>query len=286
MSESIQDNESGDLRSPLCRVIEASCVVAAVAAIMLWQSDQTLDAARQFFGLAEPLPTVAPMAPMAPMTMRPIASDLHLAPKLSDSPSVAPPTSIVVDRSIQTASISPAPSAVPILRDRPSAPVVTSALPTAFSGGPAAFSPVPLAVTRSVVTPVEGPRWTAACDETNGEFCIAAQVLASPGDPLIETSWTIEHGSDGLVAIWTAPAGVDIAHGMALIMGEGEPKTMPFTSCGLYSCESRLSLAGDFVDRLRRSARVSTEIVLANGKMVHFDFTRDGLDDALARLGV
>ena len=104
-------------------------------------------------------------------------------------------------------------------------------------------------------------------------------------DPDVGLSWTIERRADGLFAVWTAPGGIRADRGMVLTMGDGAPKTVPFTACDARSCEIRARLAGDFVALLRRSPQVSTEIVLESGRSVRFTFTREGLDEALAKLG-
>ncbi|MCX5479290.1 invasion associated locus B family protein [Kaistia geumhonensis] len=278
MSDSFDELEPPDPRSTLHRVVEGLTVVALVVAVILWQSDGTLMAARTLLGMdgdaqAEPSATLVAMS-VQPQPIQPQSSDIrlvkHVAPAVS-TPDIDP---------VATGSVAAATAT------RPARPIT----PPDVRPFPAQPAPDPVRlVTPSVALPPPPltPRgWTAACDRPEASFCTASQSLSQPDDPLVETSWTIEHSAGGLFAIWTAPTGVMVDRGMTLIMGDGRPKTVPFTACGAHSCEVRARLAGDFVSLLRRSSRISTEIVLKNGKTVSFDFSREGLDAALAKLGV
>lgn len=128
--------------------------------------------------------------------------------------------------------------------------------------------------------------WVAACDSDAGTFCTASQSLSAASDPGVETSWTIEKGPDGLVGLWTVPTDVMIDRGMTLIIGDGTPKQVPFVSCGAASCKVKAKLAPNFIGLLRSSKRIATEIMLRNGQIVTFDFSRKGLPEALEKLGV
>ncbi len=261
MSDAFEDLEPPDPRSILYRVVEGLTVVALLVAVVMWQSDTTLQAARQMFAAGD---AAAPDQVL--VAMRPRSSDIRLvapASATAERPNDVDP--------VETGSIvqSP-PAATPPMR----APLV--AAPTRIA---AAQRPEPASLPSAT-------GWSAACDSTSKLFCTASQTLSQADDPLVETSWTIQRSESGLYAIWTTPTNVLVPRGMVLIMGDGQPKTLPFSACGAHSCEIRARLAGDFITLLRQSQRVSTEIVLKNGKTVSFDFSPDGLDSALAKLGV
>jgi len=275
MSDSFDELEPPDPRSTLYRVVEGLTVVALVVAVILWQSDGTLMAARTLFGIngggaEEPSPTLVAMAAPAP-SIQPQSTDIRLVKH------VAPAAPIADIDPVATGSVA-APRTIPA-----AAPAVARSFPAQ-----PAREPVRLVVPSATLPPPPlTPRgWIAACDRPEASFCTASQSLSQVDDPLVETSWTIEHSADGLFAVWTAPTSVMVDRGMTLIMGDGSPKTVPFTACGAHSCEVRARLAGDFIALLRRSGRISTEMVLKSGKTVSFDFSRDGLDAALAKLGV
>lgn len=266
MSDSFDELEPPDPRSTFYRVVEGLTVVALVVAVILWQSDGTLMAARTLFGInggvEEPAPTlIAVSAP--PASIQPQSTDIRLVKHAAPAP--------VADVDpVATGSI-----AAPVAT-RPARPFVAQPAP----------EPVRLVAPSATLPPLTPRGWIAACDRPEASFCTASQSLSQPDDPLVETSWTIEHSADGLFAVWTAPTSVMVDRGMTLIMGDGRPKTVPFTACGAHSCEVRARLAGDFIALLRRSGRISTEMVLKSGKTVSFDFSREGLDAALAKLGV
>lgn len=249
MRDSFDELEPPDPRSILYRVVEGLTVVALLVAVVMWQSDGTLQAARQLIAGTE-----EPAAPVV-VAMRPRSSDIRLIR----------PGSGEIDP-VETGSIAtPAPRS-----PQPQMPTPRAVVP---AGAPAAERPQPRG-------------WQAACDGPKQTFCTASQTLSQADDPLVETSWTIERGANGLYGVWTTPTSVLVSRGMVLIMGDGNPKTVPFSACGPHSCEVRARLAGDFVELLRRSQRVSTEIVLKSGKTVSFTFSPDGLEQALDRLGV
>ena len=261
MSDAFDDLEPPDPRSILYRVVEGLTVVALLVAVVMWQSDTTLQAARQLLSPADETST----APVL-VAMQPRSSDIRLVAAATGTTQRAEDVDPV-----ETGSIVRSPPAV-----APPMPAPLVAAPTRI---PALQRVVPAAVAPSI-------GWSAACDSANGLFCTASQTLSQPDDPLVETSWTIQHSDSGLTAIWTTPTNVLVARGMVIIMGDGQPKTVPFSGCGAHSCEVRARLAGDFITLLRQSQRVSTEIVLKSGKTVTFDFSPEGLDSALAKLGV
>ncbi len=266
MSDSFEDLEPPDPRSVLYRVVEGLTVVALLVAVVMWQSDTTLQAARQLFAPGE---EAAP--PPVMVAMQPRSTDIRLVePASGGTPRPAEVDPVETGSIVQSPPVATAPAAVPPM---PSPLVVA---PTRI---PAAQRPLPASLPSAI-------GWTAACDTTSNLFCTASQTLSQPDDPLIETSWTIQRSENGLYAIWTTPTNVLVPRGMVLIMGDGQPKTVPFSGCGAHSCEVRARLAGDFITLLRQSQRVSTEIVLKNGKTVTFAFSPEGLDSALAKLGV
>lgn len=270
MSDSFDELEPPDPRSTLYRVVEGLTVVALVVAVILWQSDGTLMAARTLIGIdgggaEEPSPTLVAMSAPTP-AIQPQSTDIRLVKH------VAPAAPVADIDPVATGSVA-APAAT-----RPVRPFAAQPAPEPVRlVAPSATLPAP---------PLTPRGWIAACDRPEASFCTASQSLSQVDDPLVETSWTIEHSADGLFAVWTAPTSVMVDRGMTLIMGDGRPKTVPFTACGAHSCEVRARLAGDFIALLRRSGRISTEMVLKSGKTVSFDFSREGLDAALAKLGV
>ncbi|MCX5512301.1 hypothetical protein C3941_09555 [Kaistia algarum] len=238
MADSFNDEGPPDGRPILPRLIEGACVVAFVAAVILWQSDGTLNAARNLLagwglggGPVEPILQVA----------GPVAPPVH---------------------PVDAAGLDPAPT-----------------------GSISAAPPLRMAAEEAALAPSRPMGWQAACDDATPRFCTASQSLAMPDDPSLETSWTIEKGKDGLFAVWTTPTDVQINRGMSLVLGSGAPKIVPFQSCGRHSCEVRAKLAGDFIALLRKSGTARTEIIMRGGRTVTFDFTSEGLDAALDKLG-
>lgn len=262
MSHPFDHEEPPDTQSILFRVVEGLAVVGFVLAVIVWQTDGTLDAAKRFasgFGLGA-TPEAAPVQTAfggRPSDIKIINPSAQVAAASPEEPAGTDP--------VETGSILP--------------------VPVADTGRPVA---VALAVPEIPAARLPEPQsgWIASCDTGAPIFCTASQSLARSDDPMMETSWTIEKGEGGLVAIWTTPTGVMVSRGMTLTMGDGKPKTVPFDSCGPRSCEVRAKLASDFIGLLKGSPRISTQIVLRGGKTVTFDFARQGLEPALEKLGV
>ncbi|MCX5497528.1 invasion associated locus B family protein [Kaistia dalseonensis] len=220
-------------------MIEGLSVVAFLAAIVVWQSDGTRQAAGRF---------VASFRSEAPAE-----------PDRGESPIIVAGDT----RPVRTIDLS---------RDGTESgvdPVRTGSIvpPSAFA-----------------IARLKG--WVSACDSDKATFCTASQSLSAESDPAIETSWTIEKSPEGLVGVWTVPTDVLIDRGMTLIVGDGTPKTVPYASCGAASCKVRAKLAPNFIGLLRGSKRIATEIMLRNGRVITFDFSRKGLPEALEKLGV
>jgi len=240
MADSLDDGPR-EPRSILTPILEGLSVVAFLAAILLWQSDETQIAARNLvasWGWIEPAPE--PMLKVA-------------------------------------ASV---PSALPA---EDAAPPASSGLDPAPTGSIAALVAAADADLPDVNAAPSG--WVAACDGGVPAFCTASQSLALPGEPGIETSWTIEKSGQDVVAVWTTPTSVVISRGMMLTLGEGKPRLVPYESCGPRSCEVRAKLADDFIALLRKAGHAQTQIVLRGGRVVTFDFVPMGLPEALATLG-
>lgn len=267
MSDSVDEDDVPDARSLLYRVIEGLTVVALIGAVVVWQSDGTLTAARRILSsIGQEDPPAPPPAPLLMTANR--SSDIRLVvpgdvlPTKAQSRASLPGSDTEDVDPVETGSI-PAPL------DR-SAPVAKA------STG----SPAPAARTAA-----QPSGWILSCDARTPASCTASQSLARPDNPSLETSWTIESGEGGLVGVWTTPTSVVVSRGMVLTLGDGKPKTVPFDSCGPHSCEVRARLAADFIEQLKGSARISTEIVLRGGKTIVFSFSKTGLGDALKKLG-
>lgn len=239
MADSFDDEEPRRDRPILNRVVEVLCVLAFLFALVLWQSDGTLRAARNL---------IAALG---------IGGTTESQPMLAVAP---PPETVQLDR--QTTGSIPA---TPPLHIAPG-DVEPSSTPTADA------------------QPSSG--WRAACDGATPAFCTATQSLALAGDSDLETSWTIEKDKDGLVAVWTTPTDVMVSRGMSLKLGSGSAKIVPFDSCGPHSCEVRAKLASGFLAELRKAGTARTEIVLRGGRAVSFEFSPEGLSQALDKLGV
>ena len=243
MADSFDDEDPPDDRSTVYRVVEGLTVVALIIAVVVWQSDGTLDAARRMavaWGLS---------APDTPPDM--LSPDIRTAERGSDLPGFD---------TTATGSVGAPPLAV----------------------SPDEAPPLSVPVT----APPTAAGWRAACNSASPSFCTASQSLADTRDPTLETSWTIEKGGDGLIAVWTTPTDVTVGRGMSLTVGQGPTRTVPFAACGQHSCEVRAKLAPDFIAELRRQGTARTAILLRDGRTVTFEFSPVGLAEALDRLGV
>jgi invasion protein IalB len=169
------------------------------------------------------------------------------------------------------------------------APAGTSALSVlqpnaAASAAPAASAPPGIKVsTRSFED------WVVVCpaEPAVGAPCVAQQQLVASGGGAVFI-WTIEKDRNGVLhAAWRTPTGIALIRGLTIDIGDGAPKTVPFSTCDTRLCTARAVLAADYLAKLEAAGHLSAAVVIDDtGKPYTFALSSRGLTDALAQLSV
>ncbi len=131
--------------------------------------------------------------------------------------------------------------------------------------------------------------WFLLCpaDGANKEKCVVQQQLRTPDNKQIVFVWTMHTDDKGLVhVVWQMPGGLDMRHGMLLDIGDGKPKTVPFSSCDSQSCAVAAQLVPEYLGKIEAATTISATVLpaAANAQPVRLGLSAKGLSDALSRL--
>jgi invasion protein IalB len=128
--------------------------------------------------------------------------------------------------------------------------------------------------------------WMLICpSDASRARCIIQQRLAAQGGGTAFI-WTITRDEQGVVrAVWQTPADVNPEPGMAIDLGDGQPRTVPFEACESHSCRVKAVLAPVYLDALVRATSVSAIVMVASsGQLVRYRLGATGLATAISRL--
>ncbi len=128
--------------------------------------------------------------------------------------------------------------------------------------------------------------WVLVCasEETQPQ-CALQQRLAEP-DGSTALMWSIYRDGQGtLRAVWQMPPKVETAPGIAIDLGDGAPRTVPFEGCDATLCSVRATLAPQFIAQLEAATTVSAVVMMsADRQLVRYRLSAAGLAEALPRL--
>lgn len=197
----------------------------------------------------------------------------------SPAATASDPTAAAVDGSGSASASSP-PASVTAAAPNPA---VTGAPPAATTAdaGPAAAAPA-----------VKAERigdWFLVCpaDGADKAKCVVQQQLRAPDGKQVVMVWTMHTDDKGVVhVLWQMPAGLDVPHGMILDIGDGKPKTVPFSGCDAKSCAVEVQLVPEYLGKIEAAKAISATVQPAatNVRPVRLGLSAKGLGDALARL--
>jgi invasion protein IalB len=125
--------------------------------------------------------------------------------------------------------------------------------------------------------------WALVCPPAGR--CFLRQRLADGGG---ETAfiWILQKDEQGTVrSVWQIGQEVNTGPGMAIELGDGRPRTVPFEGCASGVCTARAILAPDYLAQLSAAASVSAFAMAAETQqVVRFRLSAAGIAEALARL--
>ncbi|HEV7719517.1 MAG TPA: invasion associated locus B family protein [Arsenicitalea sp.] len=129
--------------------------------------------------------------------------------------------------------------------------------------------------------------WMLVCpaDAPNSSKCYIQQQLWTADKQTVVFVWTLRKDDKGVVhSVWRAPTGAVLSRGMIADLGDGKPRTVPFSTCEAKGCFIQAVLTPDYLHGLTASSNVSATISLAGDKPVRFALSSRGLAEALSRL--
>jgi invasion protein IalB len=158
----------------------------------------------------------------------------------------------------------------------------------------AAEPPATSKVAEQALEPAAQPTYTT---ETIGDWSLICPAAPAPEKCSLQQRltaqdggtaflWTISRDAEGIVrAVWQTPADVNREPGMAMDLGDGQPRTVPFEGCDANSCRVKAVLAPVYLDALARAPTVSALVLTgSNNQIVRYQLSPKGLAEALARL--
>jgi invasion protein IalB len=130
--------------------------------------------------------------------------------------------------------------------------------------------------------------WRLTCPPRTSKkgFCVMQSTIAQPGttNVVAELSVAPRNNSDVLTVL--APLGVYIPQGVKVIVGSGEAKTLPFTTCVQLGCVASLPIDSNLAAELSQSPGGRITLASGDGKLLPLHFSLRGYRDALAARAV
>lgn len=129
--------------------------------------------------------------------------------------------------------------------------------------------------------------WAVVCIENDDltKRCSMLQQRAEQQTRRVVFIWVVlADAEQKLSQSLTVPAGVSIKEGIRLFIGEGEPITLPYDTCGPRVCVATLPLDDAGVASIGGAEKASANYVQATKRLVQVNLDTAGFTDALAYL--
>jgi invasion protein IalB len=127
--------------------------------------------------------------------------------------------------------------------------------------------------------------WTVICPpvgDKSGARCVAQFVLADSKRKIILVSWRIGYNKEKLLVIdLVTPTEVFVAPGVQIAIGKSAPLKLPYVSCGLQGCLSRLPIDAAALQKLSASPTATIAVAGTNRKVLQLKLNMTGLAEAL-----
>jgi invasion protein IalB len=130
--------------------------------------------------------------------------------------------------------------------------------------------------------------WTVICPpvgDKSGARCVAQFVLADAKRKTMLVSWRIGYNKEQLLVIdLVTPTEVFVGPGVQIIVGAGAPLKLPYVSCGVQGCLSRLPIDAGMMARLRATPTATIAVAGTNRKILQLKLDMTGLSEALTAI--
>jgi invasion protein IalB len=127
--------------------------------------------------------------------------------------------------------------------------------------------------------------WTVACPakgDKSGARCLAQLALVDAKRKTVLVSWRIGYNKESLLVIdLVTPTEVFVAPGVKIELGNGSVLALPYVSCGIQGCLSRLPIDAATLEKLRGAKSATIAVAATNKKVLQLKLNTTGLGDAL-----
>jgi invasion protein IalB len=131
--------------------------------------------------------------------------------------------------------------------------------------------------------------WTVICPpvgDKSGARCMAQLSLVDSKRKLVLVGWRIGYNKDNKLLIdMITPTEVFITPGVKLAFGKAPPLKLPYVSCGLQGCISRVLIDGAMLENLKKAKTVTVSLAATNEKVLQLKLNTTGIGDALKAIG-
>lgn len=155
-------------------------------------------------------------------------------------------------------------------------------------GAPAQAQSQPAVQAQGAAAPasqVQAQNWVSRCQPANqGQLCLAERSYLIVQGEQRQRLLTVrlQRDADGQYALGLlGPLGVRIEPGVALRIGQDEPRRLPYAVCASAGCSAELPLDSATWTRLKTSGQLDVGYVLADGGQATIQAGLDGLAEAL-----
>jgi invasion protein IalB len=128
--------------------------------------------------------------------------------------------------------------------------------------------------------------WAVICVENDDgtKRCSMVQQRAEQQTRRVVFVWSILSNEGALRQTLTVPAGVSIKEGIRLFIGDADPVTLPYETCGPRICLATMALDDAGIASISAAAKASANYVQGSKRLVQIDLDTAGFSDALAYL--
>jgi invasion protein IalB len=132
--------------------------------------------------------------------------------------------------------------------------------------------------------------WSVLCPpdgDTSGVPCAMQLSMVDKKRKVAVIVWRVGFNKkQELLFDLVTPTEIMIKSGVRLAIGKSKAVTLPYVSCGLRGCESRLKVSDELIVAMKSAKQAVLTLAPTNGKMLQLKLNIDGLSEAMTAIGV
>jgi invasion protein IalB len=138
------------------------------------------------------------------------------------------------------------------------------------------------------VTLTKFGNWVVACPpagDQSGARCVAQLTMVDGNSKTVLVNWRIGYNIDNILVIdLITPTEVFIAPGAQIAISKTATWKLPFVSCGLQGCLSRVPLNAAMQAKLKTATSATISVAATSKKLFQLKLNTEGLAEALAAI--